>query len=202
MPNLAAVDMPDGFTPWGPVLRARWYSIVTSNAVAVYHGALMEAVGTTYATPVFGALPAAISEETGATGTILGVVIGICDHNFCPALYLAASTTGNGTIAGYALIADHPQQVYVAQEDGDTSSMQAANVGLCVDAVGTTGNTSTGRSAMEIDSNTVAGTATLALRMIGVHPEDSISTTGTAGNHCRFLVQINTSYYGTEIVGA
>jgi hypothetical protein len=194
--------MPDGFTPWGPVLRARWYAVVTNNAAAVYHGALMETAGTTYATPVFGNLLGANSEETGATGSIIGAVIGICDHNFCPTLYLAAATTGNGVIAGYALIADHPQQVYVAQEDGDTSSIVAANVGLSVEAVGTTGNTTTGRSYMEIDSNTVAATATLALRLIGVHPEDSLSAAGAAGNHCRFLVQVNTSYYATEIAGA
>jgi hypothetical protein len=202
MPDLAAVDMPDGLTPYGPVLRANYYSIVTSNAVAVYHGALMEAVGTTYYTPVFGNLPAAISEETGAAGTIIGAVLAIYDHNFCPVLYLPASTTGNGVIAGYALIADHSEQVYIAQEDGDTSSIVAANIGLAADMVGTTGSTVTGRSYMEIDSNTIAGTATLALHVIGVHPEDTISSAGAAGNHCRFLVKINAAYKDAATAGA
>ena len=60
-PDHVSTDAAFGFIPWGPVLRAQLYSIVTSNAVAVYRGMLMEAVGTAYLTPKSGYLQGAIS---------------------------------------------------------------------------------------------------------------------------------------------
>ena len=203
MSDQALVDMPDGFTPWGPLLRARWYSVVTSNAVAIYHGVIVEYVGNTLVTPAMGSLMAVIPEEHGqAANTLVGVVIGIADHNFIPMLYMPVTTVGNSVIAGYVLVADHQDQVFVGQEDGDTSSIVAANIGLPADCIGVTGSTVTGRSYMEIDSNTIAATATLAVQVIGVHPEDTMNVGGAAGTNCRFLVKINPHLYSTNAVGA
>lgn len=199
-PDLASTDAAFGFIPWGPVLSANIYAIVTNNAVAVYRGMLMEAVGEAVATPKMGVLAKAISEESGADGTIIGAVLAIYDYKMDPVKYLAAATTGNGTIAGYALIADHPGQLYLAQEDGDTSSIVVANIGLNVDAVGTAGDTNTGLSTMEIDSNSVNTTNTLALKLINIHPDDSISSAGAAGNHARFIVKLNSAYLGQGAV--
>lgn len=202
MSDQALIDMPDGFTPWGPILRARWYSVVTSNAVAIYHGVIVEYVGNTLVTPTMGSLPAVIPEEHGAVLTLVGVVIGIADHNFQPMLYMPVTTIGNAVIAGYVLVADHPDQVFVAQEDGDTSSIIAANIGLAADCIGVGGSTTTGRSAMEIDSNTIAATSTFALKVIGVHPEDTMNVGAAAGTNCRFLVTINSHIYGPNTSGA
>lgn len=201
MPDYTGVSAPFGFIPYGPVLRANWYALVTNIAVATYHGSVMELVGNTLVTPAMGSLPAAVSEETGAAGSIIGAVIGIMDHTFCPALYIPANATGNSVIAGYALIADHPDQMYVAAEDGVTSSLVAADMGLAIDAIGTTGSTVTGRSYMMLDSNTMATTATLAFLLIKPHPEDTFATANTAGQYTRFIVKINASAYGSAVAG-
>jgi hypothetical protein len=149
-----------------------------------------------------GQLLEAVVEETGIAGSLLGAVLALFDHNMKPVSHMITTDAGNGTIAGYALIADSPDQEYIIAEDGDTSSIAAASVGLNVDCVSTTaGSTSTGRSGMEIDSSTIAVTATLALKILGVHPEDTISAAAAAGNHCRFIVKLNSAHRGSGIDG-
>lgn len=199
-PDHVSTDAAFGFIPWGPVIRANMYAIVTNNAVAVYRGMLMENVGTALLTPKMGYLQQAISEETGADGTIIGAVLAIFNHDMEPVKYLAASTTGDGVIAGYALIADSPDQLYLAQEDGDTSSLAAADIGLNVDAIGTTGDTNTGLSYMEIDSSSKNTTNSLALKLVGIHPDDTIASGAAAGGHARFIVKINSAYMGNGAV--
>jgi hypothetical protein len=201
MPDYSAVNAPFGFVPYGPLLRANWYALVTSIAVATYHGSFMEIVGNTVVTPHMGSLQLAVSEETGAAGSILGGVLGIMDHLYCPALYIPASAVGNGVIAGYALIADHPDQLYVAAEDGDTTSLVAADMGLACDAIGTTGSTTTGRSYMMIDSSSKAATATLALLLLRPHPDDTLATATTAGQYTRFICKVNSHALGTPVAG-
>ena len=92
-------------------------------------------------------------------------------------------------------------QRYLVQEDGDTSSLQVADIGLNVDGVGTTGSTTTGRSLMEIDSDSAATTNTLAWKIVGIHPDDTISAAGAAGNHARFIVMPNSSHLAANVVG-
>ncbi len=201
--DYATVDAPLGLQPWECTLRERPYAIVTSNAVAVSIGDMVEAVGEAVITPLHGNLMKVITEETGAAGSIVGAVTGLMDSDGFPVAYIAASTTGNGVIAGYAMVADHPDQTFVAQEDGDTSSLQVADIGYNIDMVSTQSATSANGylGKMELDSDTVANTATLALKLWGVHPDDTISAAGAAGNYCRFLVKINTHFYGDGIVG-
>lgn len=201
--DLASTDAPFGLMPYGQLLGANMYAIVTANATAFYVGDMVEQSGTSYLTPHMGNLMGCAVEETGAAGTLLGSVLAVYDHNFKHLLYMPASTTGNSTIAGYALVADHADQLYLAQEDGDTSSIVAANVGLNVDLVSTaSGSTNTGLSGMEIDSDTVASTSTLGFRIVGVHEDDTISSAGAAGNHCRFILKMNAAFKGSNSAGA
>lgn len=195
-----STDGPFGFIPWGPVIRANMYAIVTNNAVAVARGSLMENVGTALLTPKMGYLQQAASEETGADGTIIGACLATYDSDMNSCAYIAASTTGNSTIAGYALIADSPDQLYLAQEDGDTSSIAAANIGLNVEAIGTTIDTDRGISLMEIDSSSIATTNTLALKLVGIHPDDTIVAAAAAGGHSRYIVKVNSAYMGNGAV--
>jgi hypothetical protein len=198
----ASSDTPFGLAPWGSVLRANWYGIVTANAVAMAIGDQVESVGEAVLTPLMGNLQKVITEEAGAAGSIVGGVLSLMDSDGFPVERIAVTTTGNSTIAGYALVADHPEQQYLVKEDGDTSSIQVADVGLNAEMISThaavAGNSY--RSKMELDSSSVNTTATLAVKVIGVHPDDTISSAGAAGNHCRFIVKINASYTG-DITG-
>lgn len=195
-PDHVLTDAAFGYIPWGPVIRANIYAVVTNNAVAMYRGSVVEASGAALLTPKMGYLQAAVGEETGADGSIIGAVLAIFDENMEPVKYLAASTTGDGTIAGYVLVADHPDQLYLAQEDGDTSSLAAADIGSNVEAVGTTGDTDTGVSLQEIDSNSKNTTSTLAFKLVGIHPDDTVYPAAAAGGHARFIVKLNSAYMG------
>ena len=198
--NMAGTDAPFGLAPWGEVIHSSIYAVVTANAVAMAVGDLVEAVGDALTTAKYGTIQSCITEETGAAGSLIGAVLALFDHDGLPVNRIAVTTTGDSVVAGYALVADSPDQLYIAAEDGDTSSIQVADIGLNANMISThaaaAGNNY--RSKMEIDSNTIANTATLALKVLGVHPDDTISAAGAAGNHARFIVKIHTPYLGTD----
>jgi hypothetical protein len=198
--DMAPTDSPIGLMPYGPVLRANLYAVVTNPTIAVSVGVLVETAGTALATK-YGTLHQVITEEHGGAASLIGVVLACYTYKGDPCLTITSSEVGNSVIAGLVLVADHPQQLYVAQEDGDTSSIAVADMGLNIEAIGITADAYTGRSIMELDSNTVANTATLAFRLIGVHPDDTISAAGAAGNHCRFIVKLNTPFFGEDLTG-
>lgn len=198
--NQASLDVPFGLLPWRTVRKVELFALVTAIGTAVYRGVMMEVVGTSIATK-HGNRMSAAPEETGAAGSLLGPVVGLYDEDMFPVEYIASGRVGDGVVAGYALISVDRDQEYVVREDGDTSSLVAANIGLNVNLVGVGGNTTTGRSTQELDSDSVNSTATLALKILGVHPDDLISATGAAGNHARFIVKINTPFYGDAVVG-
>jgi len=193
---MANSDAPFGLKPIGPIISANLYAVATAYGTAIYKGDLMEANGTSYATGR-GQLQGCGVEEEGAAGSLLGACLGLYDSNYIPLMYMPASTTGNSTIAGYALIADSPDQRYVAQEDGDTTPIAAASIGLNADMISThTGNNDTGVSKMEIDSNTVNTTSTLALKVLDVYEDDEI-----ASAYCRFICKLNAAHRGANTAG-
>jgi hypothetical protein len=198
----STVDAPRGFTPWEAVRHTSYYAVQTTPTTDIFIGDLVESAGNTLLTPKMGNLIEAVVEETGAAGSLLGVVVGIFDEDFFPINNMDTADAGNGTIAGYLAVADDPMQEYVAQEDGVVSSLVAADMGLNVNAISThAGSTSTGISGMEIDSSSKATTATLAMQLLRPHPDDSLSAAGAAGNHCRFIVKLNSAFMGSNVVG-
>jgi hypothetical protein len=195
-PDHLLIDGPFGFIPYGPVIRANMYALVTNLAVATARGSLMQSTAAALLTPKMGYLQQADSEETGADGSIIGAVLAVFDHDMNPVSYLAAATVGDGVISGYALIADSPAQLYLAQEDGDTSSLAAADVGQNVEAIGTTIDTARGISLMEVDSSSKNTTSTIALKLMGFHPDDTIMAAAAAGGHARCIVKVASAYLG------
>ena len=119
-----------------------------------------------------------------------------------PVKYIAATDAGNATIAGYVLVADHPDQVYVAREDFETAAIDTADGAFNANIISQTicaGNSNTGRSRQMIDSNTAAVTADLDVKLYGPHPNDTLlfedDTPGESGvEGCRFICKINTHY--------
>ncbi len=199
--DFGSTDAAFGLVPYQNIIHTSLYSVVTSVATQMAVGDMVETVGTAIVTAKFGTLQAAITEETGASGTILGAVLCLFDENMFPVNRIAASEAGDSTVAGYALVADDPNQEYLIQEDGDTSSIQVADIGLNCDLVSTSTPIAYNnyRSTMELDSNTIANTSTLAVHVLGVHPDDTISSAGAAGNYARFIVKLNAAYRGLEV---
>jgi hypothetical protein len=186
---MANTDAPFGFQPYGPVLGAEWYPVVTAYATAVYVGDWMEITNTGLVCAVFdGDTRMSVEiDATGAAGDEIGAVLAVMDYKGDPLAYLPATTTGDSVVAGYVLIADHPMQQFLVQEDGVTTPIAAASVGLNVAIISThAGSTYTGRSKQEIDSDSVNTTNTLALRVLKSYKGDTV---GSA--NCRWIVQPN-----------
>ena len=197
---MANVDRPHGFNVWGGLKRARLYAVPTAPTIAFYHGDLVQAETTPIVSGKLGLCgtvydAAVISTTAGDTLHLLGSVLAIYDSDMDPLLYMPVGTVGDGTTAGYLLIADHPYQQFEAQADG---ALTAASLDLhyevTVPALNA-GNTKTGISKMEIATSGPNVTATIPLKLYGqAYPlEDSYASTG-----CRMVCQINPDchYYG------
>lgn len=176
MPYLrAATDTPFGAMPYDQVLGMHPYE-KDASAVAIYPGdfVTLETDG-------------GIGVATTSQALILGVA----------AEYSAASTR-----KADFLVYDHPDQKYTIQDDSDTTGMTQASIGANADITVTTGNTTTLRSAHEIDSNTINTTNTLALKILGLHPIEAGSFATTTGEWRKWIVKINSHQLGGyETVG-
>ena len=186
---MANNDAPFGFIPYGKLLSADWYPVASNYGTAIFVGDWVEITNTGLVCKVFdGDTRLGVEiDATGAAGDELGAVLAILDSNGDPLKYLPASTLGDGVVAGYVLVADHPLQEFLVQEDGASTPIAAASLGLNVAMISThSGSTTTGRSKQEIDSDSVATTNTLALRVVKSYKDDTV---GSA--NCRFIVQPN-----------
>lgn len=112
-------------------------------------------------------------------------------------------TTGKPTFSNYypgsinitqgtitAEVLDDPNQLFTIQADED---IVQADIGKNADVVVGTGNTTTGVSAMELDSSTVANTAALNLKIVGFYPLPGNAT----GTNAVVVVKINEHLYGS-----
>ena len=87
-------------------------------------------------------------------------------------------------------VIDDPNQLFIIQND-ETS--QISNYGKNADVTVGTGNTTTGMSAMELDTSTIATTAALNLKIVGLWnvPNNAV------GEFAVVVVKINEHLYGS-----
>lgn len=87
-------------------------------------------------------------------------------------------------------VIDDPSQLFIIQADED---IVQADIGKNADVVGTGGSTTTGVSTMELDSSTIANSAALNLKIVGLYdvPGNSL------GNFAVVVVKINEHLYGS-----
>jgi len=189
-------DAAFGCAVWGELLRARLYAVQTAPTIAIYHQQIVKHGATSVATR-YGNLPIIEdgSDPAGDAG-LLGATVAVFDENMFPVKYIAASEAGDGTVAGYVMVADHPDQLFVMQEDSDGNAITATEMGQNADYVTGTGSSTTGLAAQEIDSDSAATAAALNLKLHFAHPDDTATE-----NYCRYIVTINEHYYGDTIAG-
>lgn len=193
---MANQDTPFGFIPRMYRNGAPWngkynvYYIPVGNASAIFKGDLVVSAGSASAD---GKYPD-IAQAAATNETAVGVVIGFgttpelmfdinnLSRNYCPAL-----------TAMYAAVVDDPDVIYEAQEDG---AIAVTAVGNNADIVVGSGNTTTGQSAMEIDSSD-AKTATAQIRILRLvdRPDNAL------GTNAKWLCMINESVW-TGTAGA
>lgn len=196
---MANTDAPFGLRPVMHLDGSPWngkvdmYLIPAADGSAVYVGDLVKKEGTVGAGAaglvVNGinceGMPTAI--VAGATDTtLLGVVVGFLpSFSNLELLHRSASTNR------IALVATGPDVVYEIQEDSVGNDLTAAQVGNNFDSAYTAGNSTTGRSAVELDSSDATGTATAQLRLLGLVNRPN----NTIGSNARWHVVINEHFF-------
>lgn len=184
---MANVNRVDGFGPVKYNNGAPWngachmYYIPASDATAVFVGDLVKLGGTNDANGVRGVIQAAAGNAV--IGAVVGFLVDYSNINAAP--YRVAST------ARYALVVDDPNVLFEAQEDGVTDPLEMADSGLNVNFVVGSGNTTSGVSGMQIDSDTEAVTATLPLKLIQPVARSGNELVAAGQAYTRWLVKIN-----------
>ena len=140
---------------------------------------------------------------SGGTTAALGVLMGIEYHdsaqkkpvflNYWPG---ANSVSVDTNFPVKALVADNPDQLFAVAADATLTNRATALATVFANAsLGTsarTGVTATGRSNSQLNVASVAVTATLPLRIVGLVDDDSNNDYASAGAH--LLVRINAHY--------
>lgn len=165
--------------PWNG--KARMYYIAAGDATATFIGDAVSSAGSADAT---GKYPTV--QQAAAAGAIRGVVIGFSDQP-----YIATDTTDLNrkyrlaSTAMYCLVVDDPDVIFEIQEDNVANDMDADMVGLSVDITVGSGDTSSGMSAMELDSSDTA-TAAGQCKILGVSNKED----NELGTYCKWDVLI------------
>jgi hypothetical protein len=185
---MANVDKAFGMRPLGNLSasgsqKQYGYEIADNQAGAIYQGDLV----TIYDGYV-------VQFDPSAHSAAVGVFNG-CNY--------IDPTTGKPTWKNYypgsvnitqgkivADVIDDPNQLFIIQNDGTSA---AANYGKNADVVMGTGSTTTGVSGMELDTSTIAKTAALNVKIVGLWdvPNNAV------GENAVVVVKINEHLYGS-----
>lgn len=104
--------------------------------------------------------------QAAATDPIFGVVMGF--NQVIPSGMDLSRRHRPASTSMYCYVKPaHPLDVYRIQCDDDTETITVEDIGSNADIVVGSGDTATGMSGMELDSNTTAATAGLQLKIVG-----------------------------------
>ena len=169
-----------GLMPLGKILSKNQYGIV-AGATAIYLGDPVKRETTGTATGL-----ATVTIATAAAFT--GSVIAIFDSTGLP----VSRYPGDSTSGYTCIVADDPNQEFIVREDSDSADVAQANLGLNANLVAGTGNSTTGRSGWQLDSDSVNTTATLMVNIMRLYQipgntmgEDNAVYVVKANNHQR-----------------
>jgi hypothetical protein len=171
------------------------YVVAAADATAIYVGDLVKTDG---AGDLVTGLPTVT--RAAATNVVRGVVVGFEPDPTAlnVPLYRAASTRR------IVYVADNPDLIFEAQEDGDTTPIAVASIGLNASMISTSGgDTITGSSGMQIDSTSASTTATLELKLLGTVPraDNEVITAGQAYTRWHVLLNAHELKPGTGSAG-
>ena len=185
---MANIDKAFGLRPIGNLSatgaqKQYGYQIADNQAGTIFQGDLVVLTGGF----ISRFLPAS---HTAAVGVFNG-----CNYN--------DPTTGKPTFSNFypgsvnitsgqisADVLDDPNQLFIVQCDAD---FVAADVGKNADVIGTGGSTTNGISTMELNSSTLATTAALNLKVVGLYND----VNNAFGTNAVVVVKINEHVYGS-----
>jgi hypothetical protein len=171
------------------------YEIASNNTNAIFQYSLV--------TPAAAGVIDYAGATDGGTTAALGVLMGIQYQdsvqkkpvwlNYWPG---SGSVSVDTNYPVKAYVADNPDQLFVVAADATLTNRATALAGVFANAsLGTsarTGSTANGRSTSQLGVSTIATTATLPLRIVGLVDDVANSDYASAGAH--LLVRINAHF--------
>lgn len=200
---MANANKPMGLSPhsylngaqWNGQAREYWVVSTDPNAYAIGDPVTLTGLGSP------GGVPGCVIATAGTGNALLGVVVGTRGTVYGGAMVDPAGldTTvvpATKTKDYYLLIADDPNLVFEAQEDGAGATyLAAADIGVNVNLVAGANNGYV--SGWLIDSNPTATTATLQCQLLGlVQRADN-----AIGQYAKWLVRINNHNFKAGTAG-
>lgn len=183
-------------SPWNG--QARVYSIPYNYGTALYIGDPVTLSGTadTNGVPEI-QIASAGDGASGASYVPVGAIVGIGRYETLMAnpggldrTYYPASGDGVNS-PWYALVADDPNILFMAQDIGTSTSIAATDIGQTINLKSGTGNGYV--SGWGIDNGSKGTTATYQCKIIQL-----VRTVDNAfGKYAKFLVKLNNHMYGT-----
>lgn len=129
-------------------------------------------------------IPSVTLASAGGSNYLLGAMVGIVNGGEPPVTVLqSASIYHPASTAGYILVADDPDLLYMVQENGN---MGATAPNRNVNLVSGAGSTY-GISGWQLNSSTLATTATLQMRVVRMLEQGD----NVAGTNAKWLCRIN-----------
>lgn len=176
---MANADKPSGLTPIGTLTGADWRGklrrgvFAVGDTVACFIGDRVQLTGTVDAT---GKLPVIARADDTATKAAIGVLVGLEPDGSDEGTLTDNHRKTTKTLVG--LFTSGGDVLYSCQEDSVSNDLEITEAGLNAELTTTVGSTVTGVSGVEIDSDSAAGTSTLAVRLHHVidSPDNELGT--------------------------
>jgi hypothetical protein len=180
------VDRPNGLRPVGTLSGGDWTASIRTYTMDADHDAVF--IGDLVHFDTDGYPDQYDAGDTQVFGVVVGVVVD-------PGLSALTEHPGylNTNVAGKLLIATDPLLLMEVQEDGLVDPLELADVNTNVEIINGGGNTTTGISEMELNSDTHNTTNTLPLRLIGLvdRPDNQLGDDDSTKPNARWLVTFN-----------
>jgi len=184
---MANRDTPGGFTPVSSldssdyVGKLRQVAFAAADSVAAFIGDLVKLTGTVDAT---GKIP--VVAQSAAGDASIGVLVAL-DPDFANESFATIHRAASTARTGYIL--QGQDVLYEIQEDSVGNAIEITEAGLNCNVIVGTGSSTTGVSAMELDSTSAASTSSLNVRLhhIARKPDNVLGTNAV------WVVSINAS---------
>jgi len=184
---MANSNTPFGFKPVKHLMGAPWngkvntYYVPSTDGTAIFKGDAVKSAGSA---DTSGKYPT-VTQATAAAA-IRGVVVGFGDN---PNVMTHPDTPNRdyrpASTAMYVFVVDDPFVVFEIQEDSVGNSITADMVGLSTDIAVGSGSTTTGKSAITLDSSDTATALGQCKILRAANREDN-----ELGNYCKWEVTI------------
>ena len=193
---MANIDRPNGFKPVRYMNGAPYngahneYLKVVGLNEAMFIGDIVTLAGSagTAALEVRGvSVEGMPTIQLGAVSTdVLGVIVG-----FKPNADALSTNHSPALTAAIVMVADDPDLVFEIQEDSDSVSFGAVDVGRNVDSIAyAAGNTTTGQSILELDSSVTSVTTTAMCQLLRLVPRPGNNIGTNARWEVRFVEHV------------